>query len=76
MAKFATPAVAEQITATFGTPDVVETYAISDLRSSVAADVERAAASPHAPAGLTVSGHVYDVTTGRLEEIVPPRAVG
>ena len=76
MAKFAGPQVADAIAEVFGTRDVIDTYAISDERRSVVADVDRVMQSAVAPAGLTVSGHRYDVTTGTLEEIVAPTAVG
>ena len=72
MARFVVPEVAGAITEFFGTPDVVDTYAIADERASVATDVDRALASPHVPAGLAISGHRYDVTTGRLEQIIAP----
>jgi len=72
MAKFAVPQVAEAITAIFGTPDVVETYAIPDLAETVRADVSKAL--DVLPAGITVSGHVYDVSNGGLEQIVDPAA--
>ncbi len=74
MAKFAVPHIAEAITEVFGTTDVVDTYAIHDLRDSVTNDVTKALGA--VPAGVTVSGHVYDVTTGRLEEIVAPAGAG
>ncbi|MDH3306602.1 MAG: carbonic anhydrase [Acidimicrobiia bacterium] len=76
MAKFAVPAVAAAITSHFGTGDVVETYAIGDERTSVAADVDRAMNSTYAPSGLIVSGHRYDITTGKLEQVVAPAPVG
>lgn len=72
MEKFAQPPVAAAITDVFGSTDVVDTYAVTDPASSVADDVRRGLESPHTPAGLTVSGHVYDVTTGRLEQVVAP----
>ena len=76
MAKFANPQVADAITAIFGTSDVVDTYSINDERMSVTTDVDRALASGHTPAGLTVSGHRYDVSTGRLEQVVAPVVAG
>ena len=75
MARFAQPEVAEAITGVFGTPDVVDTYAIPDSHEAVRQDVERATAGPHTPQGLTVSGHLYDVTTGLLEQVVAPVTV-
>ncbi len=75
MARFAVPQIADAITAAFGA-DVLETYAIADERSSVADDVGRALGSKHTPTGLTVSGHIYSVSTGRLEQIVAPEVAG
>lgn len=46
----------------------------SDLTQSVRDDVERVLASPFLPAGTTVSGHVYEVESGRLREVVPSRS--
>lgn len=74
MAKFAVPEVAEAITGIFGTSDVVDTYAIGDLRGSITTDVGKALES--VPTGITVSGHLYDVTTGRLEEVVAATSAG
>lgn len=74
MAKFAVPQVAEAITEIFGTPDVVDTYAISDLNETVSRDVSAALAG--VPAGINVSGHLYDVKTGQLTEVVSPSASG
>ena len=44
---------------------------ISDQRATLAADVQRVRSSPYLPAGLPVTGCVYDVRTGRLEVAVP-----
>ncbi len=76
MARFAVPEVAEQITAHFGTPDVVATYGISDLEVTLAGDVARLRDISIVPRQLAVSGHIYDVTTGRLREVVPSRSLG
>lgn len=75
MAKFADPDVAREITDLFGTIDVVTTYAIAHSHEALATDVRRATGSAHAPAGLSVSGHLYDVTTGTLEQVVDPSVV-
>lgn len=76
MARFTTPEVAERITALYGTSDVVDTYGIGDPRQAIRDDIARATASPWASAGMTVSGHLYDVKTGRLEQVVAPEMVG
>lgn len=70
MAKFAVPQVAEAMTQIFGSAEVVDTYAIPDLTETVEADVAKALDA--LPSGITVSGHVYDVASGALEQIVDP----
>ena len=45
---------------------------VHDPRASVALDIESLRAHRSLSDQLTVSGLVYDVTTGRLETIVPP----
>ena len=73
MARFAAPEVAQKITARFGTPDIVATYGIDDLGETLAGDVTRLRDNPTVPRMLTVSGHVYDVITGQLRQVVPTR---
>jgi carbonic anhydrase len=43
---------------------------VDDPAATVAEDVERLLASPLLPRGATVSGHVYDVDTGRVTTVV------
>lgn len=50
----------------------IERLAASDPRVSVAEDVERLRAAPTLPDDLVVAGYVYDVTDGRVREVVPP----
>ena len=76
MARFAVPEVAEKVTAKFGTTAVVETYGIADLNDSLAADVQRLRGNATVPRELTVSGHIYDIATGQLSEVVPTQTVG
>ena len=73
MERFAVPEVAAKVTERFGTPDVVATYGIADVDQTVAADIERLRSHPTVPRELEVSGHVYDVATGRLREVVDAR---
>jgi carbonic anhydrase len=55
-------------------------HAVLDPAATVARDVERLRSAPALSPRITVSGHVYDVTTGLLETVVsarrssPPRA--
>jgi carbonic anhydrase len=45
--------------------------AISDQRGTLFADVQRIRSWPYLPAGLPVTGCLYDVRTGRIEVVVP-----
>lgn len=47
---------------------------VDDPAVTVQEDVERLLASPLLPAGSTVSGHVYDVDTGRVAVVVDAAA--
>jgi carbonic anhydrase len=40
--------------------------AVADPHATVRADVDRLLASPSLPPKVSVSGHVYDIATGRL----------
>jgi carbonic anhydrase len=43
----------------------------SDLAQSVRDDVHRILDTPHIADSIEVSGHIYDVHTGRIETVVP-----
>lgn len=49
-----------------------ETIAVTDPYKSVVYDVAALRANPNLPSGLTISGAVYDVATGRVETVVTP----
>jgi carbonic anhydrase len=51
----------------------LEASAVGDPRATVAADVERLLASPLLPPKIGVSGHVYDLETGRVTTVVNTR---
>ena len=51
----------------------LEASAVVDPHATVSADVERLLAALLLPAGLGVSGHVYDVETGRVTTVVDTR---
>ena len=51
----------------------LEASAVSDPYATVAADVARLLASPLTPRGMYVSGHVYEVETGRVTTVVDAR---
>jgi carbonic anhydrase len=46
-------------------------HAILDPAATVTSDVERLRSAPAVSPRITVSGHVYDVVTGRVETILP-----
>ena len=50
--------------------------AVDDPHATVRADVERLLASPLLSPKVSVSGHVYDIETGRLATIADPRYPG
>jgi carbonic anhydrase len=44
--------------------------AVAEPHTTVTADVERLLAAPALGAGVSVSGHVYDITTGRVTTVL------
>ena len=52
-------------------PDELRHEAVTDPYASVRIDVDRLRSSPLLPSHFVVSGHVYDVETGRVETVVP-----
>jgi carbonic anhydrase len=53
----------------------LEASAVGDPHTTVAIDVERLLTSPLLPPTMRVSGHVYDVETGRVTTLVDARQV-
>ena len=51
----------------------LEVSAVGDPRVTVVADVERLLASPLRPPRVGVSGHVYDLETGRVTTMIDTR---
>jgi carbonic anhydrase len=49
-------------------------HAVLDPAATVTSDVQRLRSAPAIPPRVTVSGHVYDVTTGLVETVLPARA--
>lgn len=49
----------------------LELGTIGDQRARLAQDVQRVRSSPYLPQGLPVLGCLYDVTSGRVEVVVP-----
>jgi carbonic anhydrase len=73
MVRLAGPPVQQDVAERLGVPEEeVAALAVTDVAATVRADVERLRAMERLPDGLVVSGHVYNVATGVLEEIVPP----
>jgi carbonic anhydrase len=52
--------------------DDLDAHAITDPYQAVALDVAALRENPNLPAGVTVSGLVYDVKTGRVTTVVAP----
>ncbi|MCU1323484.1 MAG: Carbonic anhydrase [Acidobacteriaceae bacterium] len=50
----------------------LESMAITDPRKAVAMDVAAYKAVKELPGGFIISGIVYDISTGKIEVIVPP----
>ena len=51
----------------------LEASAVADPRATVSADVERLLTSPLLPPRMSVSGHVYDIETGRVTTVIDTR---
>ena len=51
----------------------LQASAVADPQTTVRADVERLLSSPLLPPAMGVSGHVYDVETGRVTTVVDAR---
>ena len=73
MSRLAIPAIQEQVAKRLGlSVDEVAAMAITDPASSVQDDVERLRHTPGTPDQLIVSGFVYDVSNGTINQVVPP----
>jgi len=67
----ADPGFRDQAAAATGVPAAaLEASAVTDPHVTVKADVERLLASPSIPPTVSVSGHVYDIATGRVTTTV------
>lgn len=76
MARLADPAVQQDAARRLGI-DVgeVAAMAITDPAANVRGEIERLRGSAGTPDQMVVSGYVYDVATGSVDEIVPPAPV-
>ncbi len=73
MSRLANPAIQEQVAERLGiSADDVAAMAITDPAMSVQFDIERLRNTPGTPDELLVSGLVYDVKTGTINQVVPP----
>ena len=73
MGRLAGAPVQQQVAARLGLSDEeVAAMAVVDPAATVRADIERLRDAPGAPDTLVVSGLVYDVSTGKVVEVVPP----
>jgi carbonic anhydrase len=63
----ADPGFRRQAAAATGLPEAdLEASAVTDPHLTIGADVQRLLTSPSLPPKVSVSGHVYDIATGRL----------
>ena len=70
----ADPSFRHQAAEATGLPEaVLEASAVADPHTTVKADVERLLTSPLLSPKVSVSGHVYDIATGRLTTTVDAR---
>ena len=65
----------EACDATGADEKTLEASAVADPHTTVPVDVERLLTSPLLPPTTSVSGHVYDVETGRVTTLVDARQV-
>jgi carbonic anhydrase len=70
----ADPSFRNQAAEATGLPEAaLEASAVADPHITVKADVERLLTSPLLTPKISVSGHVYDITTGRITTTVDAR---
>ncbi len=73
MSRLANPAIQQQVAERLGlSTDEVAAMAITDPARTVQDDVERLRKTPGTPDQLIVSGFVYDVKNGTINQVVPP----
>ena len=73
MSRLTNPAIRGQVAERLGlSVDEVSAMAISDPTASVRDDIERLRRTPGTPDHLVVSGFVYDVSNGSINQVVPP----
>jgi carbonic anhydrase len=68
------PPAAQVAAESTGMPEAaLEAAAVAGPHTSVRADVERLLAAPWVSPQVSVSGHVYDISTGRVTTVVDAR---
>ncbi len=73
MSRLANPAIQEQVATRLGlSTDEIAAMAITDPARTVQDDVEQLRNTPGTPDQLIVSGFVYDVKNGTINQVVPP----
>lgn len=73
----ADPGFRREAAAATGVPEaMLEASEVADPRTTVAADVERLLASPLLSPKVSVSGHVYDIESGRVSTLLEARHPG
>ena len=73
MSRLANPLIQEQVAKKLDlSPDDVMAMAITDPAASVQENIEQLRRTPGTPDQLVVSGFVYDVGNGTLNQVVPP----
>ncbi len=73
MCRLANPAIQQQVAERLGIGvDEVTAMAITDPAASVQDDIEQLRQTPETPDQLIVSGFVYDVKNGTLNQVAPP----
>jgi carbonic anhydrase len=76
MTKFTDPVLRDMIRDQVGVEVEIDFLSFPDPEQSARDDVDAIRGTKGFPEGVSVSGHVYDVRTGRLAEVVAPRPVG
>ena len=73
MSRLTNPSIQGQVAKRLGlSVEEVSAMAISDPTTSVQDDVDRLRHTPGTPDQLVVSGFVYDVSSGTINQVVPP----
>jgi len=76
MTKFTDPVLRDMIRDQAGVEVDMDFLSFADPEQSARDDVDAIRGTKGFPEGVTVSGHVYDVRTGRLHDVVATTAVG